>query len=232
MKKIIGVNFKDNGKTYYFDCNNYKLSKNDKVIVETEKGLQFGFVASSEKEIDENSLNKNLKTVVRLATKDDEKQHEKNIENAVTALTTAKKISERLNLNMKFIEANYTFDKNQLIFYFLSDNRVDFRELAKELASIYRTRIELRQIGVRDKAKEISGVGPCGRELCCACFLNDLDSVTINMAKNQNIALNPNKINGACGRLFCCFNYEDDMYTENRDGMPENGYFVKTDSGE
>jgi len=136
-------------------------------------------------------------------------------------------------LKMKIIDASYTFDRDKLIFRFLADNRVDFRELAKDLAAKYKVRIELRQIGVRDKAKEISGIGPCGRELCCSCFLNNfIDTVSINMAKNQNIALNPNKINGQCGRLLCCLNYEDDVYTENRKDLPNVGDVVKTPNGE
>lgn len=232
MKKIVGVSFKENGKIYYFNCDGFNLDKDNFVIVETDKGLRFGKVVTNIKSIEDDSLNNNLDNIIRIATKEDIRQDKKNVENSKLALEKAKKIAGRLDLNMNFIDASYTFDRNQLVFYFLADNRVDFRELAKELARIYKTRIELRQIGARDKAKEISGIGPCGRQLCCSCFLNDLDSVTINMAKNQNIALNPNKINGACGRLLCCFNYEDEMYFKNREGMPEIGQMIMTDFGE
>lgn len=232
MIKIINCEFKKNGKSYYFDSNNIELKKDDQIIVETERGLQFATVISDVKEIEESSLNYNLQKVVRKATKDDISKHIRNINDAKSALKKAESLVQKLKLEMKFTEVIYTFDRNQLLFYYLSDNRVDFRELARELASIYKTRIELRQIGVRDKAKEISGIGPCGRELCCACFLQDLDSVSISMAKNQNLALNPTKINGLCGRLLCCLNYEDVLYTENKTDMPELGDIVKTEHGE
>ena len=230
MKKIVGVSFKDKSKVYYFSANNIQIDLNDNVIVETERGLQFVKVVNI-KEIDENSVD-NFKNVLRKANKDDFYTNERNVKDAVKALSKARSIANRLKLNMNFTESTYTFDRNQLIFYFVSDSRVDFRELAKELAGIYRTRIELRQIGVRDKAKEVSGVGLCGRELCCSCFLNDLDSVTINMAKNQNISLNPNKINGLCGRLLCCLKYEDELYSENRVDMPSVGDIVATELGD
>lgn len=231
MLNIVGIEFKDNGKIYYFNSRDLNLKLNDNVIVGTERGLQYGKVVSDIKQISNNAASHNLYEVVRVASKDDQYQYMKNIEDGEKALTKAIKLAKDLNLNMRFTEVCYTFDRNQLILYFLSENRVDFRELAKQLASIYRTRIELRQIGVRDKAKEISGIGPCGRQLCCASFLNDLDAVSISMAKNQNLALNPTKINGLCGRLLCCLNYEDDLYTENREGMPEVGDIVKTDEG-
>ncbi len=229
--KIVGANFKDNGKIYSFDANGYDVKENDNIIVETERGLQFA-KAVYVKTVDETMVINRLKEVVRIASQLDYEVYKKNEKDAKLALNKAKKISEKLSLNMKFIDSEFTFDRNQLILYFLSDNRVDFRELAKELASIYKTRIELRQIGVRDKAKGISGLGLCGRELCCSCFLSDLDSVTINMAKNQNIALNPNKINGLCGRLLCCLKYEDDLYTYNRKDMPNVGDIVNTIKGD
>ncbi len=229
--EIVGANFKENGKIYYFDTNGYNINKNDNIIVETERGLQFA-KAINIKIVDEKMVINRLKAVVRIADKSDYEIYKKNEKDALSALNKAKKIAEKLNLNMKFVDSSFTFDKNQLLLYFLSDNRVDFRELAKELASVYKTRIELRQIGVRDKAKEVSGLGLCGRELCCSCFLNDLDSVTINMAKNQNIALNPNKINGLCGRLLCCLKYEDDLYTYNRRDMPNIGDIVNTIKGD
>lgn len=231
MLNIVGIEFKDNGKVYYFNSKKIEVKINDNVIVETERGLQFGKVVHGVKEISNNAASHNLHEVVRIASKDDQSQYMRNIEEARKAMIKATKLAKELNLEMKFTEVCYTFDRNQLILYFLSESRVDFRELAKELAAIYRTRIELRQIGVRDKAKEISGIGPCGRQLCCASFLSDLDAVSISMAKNQNLALNPTKINGLCGRLLCCLNYEDDLYTENREGLPEVGDFVKTETG-
>ena len=231
MIDIIGASFKENGKIYYFNSNNFELKEKDYIIVETERGLQFAKVINK-KTINEKIVINNLKNVVRKDSELDFKKNQKNENDASVALKNATKIAEKLKLNMKFIEASFTFDRNQLMFYFLADNRVDFRDLAKELASIYKTRIELRQIGVRDKAKEISGVGLCGRELCCSSFLCDLDSVTINMAKNQNLSLNPSKINGLCGRLLCCLKYEDDLYTYNRKDMPNVGDIVNTVKGD
>lgn len=232
MIKIINCEFKKNGKSYYFNTNNLDLKIKENVIVETEKGIQYAFTVSNVKEIDEKNIGYELQKVLRVADKTDELKYSKNIEDAQKALKKAEELAKKLKLEMKFTEASYTFDRNQLLFYYISENRVDFRELARELASIYKTRIELRQIGVRDKAKEISGIGPCGRELCCAKFLQDLDSVSISMAKNQALALNLSKINGLCGRLLCCLNYEDSLYTENREGMPDMGQLVETEHGE
>ncbi len=232
MLNIIGIEFKENGKIHYFNVSKIELENGDNVIVETERGLQYGKVVTELKEVSNNSINSNMFSVIRIASKDDTIQHQKNIEDAQGAYSKATKIAKELNLDMRFTEVYYTFDRNQLLFYFLSENRVDFRELAKQLASIYKTRIELRQIGVRDKAKNVSGLGPCGRQLCCSSFLNDLDTVSISMAKNQNLALNPSKINGLCGRLLCCLIYEDNIYTENKKDMPEVGEYVKTDNGE
>ena len=223
MLKIVGISFNEKSRIYNFDAANFFLKEGDKVIVETEKGLQFGFVKNPVKEIEEKDFKYELKPVIRIANKKDEHIYEKNKEDAQKALVNAKKISEELSLEMYFQDASYTFDKKQLLFTYLADDRVDFRELAKRLAGIYRTRIELRQIGVRDKAKEIGGLGPCGRMLCCNTFLTDLNSVTINMAKNQMLALNPTKINGSCGRLLCCLSYEDELYTELRKNLPDIG---------
>lgn len=231
MKKIVSCEFKKNGKNYYFDTNNIELNLGDNVIVETERGLQYATIISTPKDVDEKTLTYELQKIIRIADDEDNRRHLKNIKDAENALKRAQTISKELDLEMKFIESIYTFDRNQLLFYYISDNRVDFRELAKELAGIYKTRIELRQVGVRDKAKEISGIGHCGREICCAKFLSDLDSVTISMAKNQSLALNPNKINGLCGRLLCCLNYEDSLYSENRIDMPEVGQKVDTENG-
>lgn len=230
MKNVVAVSFKENGKYYFFNGNNLKIKDGDFVVVTTERGLQVGKVIIS------NIINKeelsNMKDVVRLATLKDLKIHESNLKNAEEALNTARKIAQKLKLNMNLIEASFTFERNQLIFFFLSDQRVDFRDMAKELASIYKTRIELRQIGVRDKAREVSGIGQCGRVLCCASYMkNFVDSVSMSMAKNQNLALNPSKINGQCGRLLCCLTYENEVYSENRKEMPILGEKVETEKG-
>lgn len=227
MKKIVGVCFNDSEKVYLFDTNKLTLDNNDYVIVETERGLQFGKITVSPYEVEEKDLGKDLKLVIRKADTKDIKTHEENIRLANIALNDARKMAESLKLNMQLIDATYTFDRNQLLFHFLADARVDFRELAKKLANSYRTRIELRQIGVRDKAKMVGGIGPCGRFLCCSTFLTDFNSVSINMAKNQMLALNPTKINGICGRLLCCLNYEDDVYTELKKGLPSIGQVYK-----
>ena len=230
MLKVVGISFNEKSRIYNFDARDFELKIGDKVIVETEKGLQYGFVQNEIKEIKEADFKYELRPVVRIATKKDDKVYNKNKEDAEKALVNAKKISEELSLDMHFQDASYTFDRKQLLFNYLADERIDFRELAKKLANIYRVRIELRQIGVRDKAKEIGGLGPCGRMLCCNTFLTDLNSVTINMAKNQMLALNPTKINGSCGRLLCCLSYEDDIYTKLRGNLPDIGETYKNDS--
>ena len=223
MKKVVGISFNNKGKVYNFNPATFILELNDKVIVETEKGLQFGYVASEMVEVEDEKIVNELKPVVRIASKKDINAHEKNVRDAKKALEKAQEFVKELELDMKLLDASFTFDRNQLLFNFIADDRIDFRELAKKLAQVYRTRIELRQIGVRDKAKEIGGLGPCGRVLCCNSFLNDLNSVTINMAKNQMLALNPTKINGVCGRLLCCLGYEDKTYTELKKGLPNIG---------
>lgn len=226
---IYGVNFKDNGKVYNFKSK-IKCPINVTVITETEKGEQLGKVVSYIKE----HTNKNydeLRDIIRISTKKDYEEHLKNLKDANLALKECRKIARELKLEMNVINATYTFDRKQLIFNFLADERIDFRELAKRLASIYRTRIELRQIGARDKAREIGGIGQCGEKICCAKFLNHIESVSMNMAKNQGIALNPSKINGVCGRLLCCLTYEDNEYTMCNKGMPEIGEFIETEKG-
>ena len=227
MQKVVGVNFLDGKRIYYFSPGKLDIKKDDYVIVETERGLQFAQVISDIEEMEDNKLFLPLKSVIKKANKDDILTNEKNKKQAVKALEYARKIAEEENLDMKFFEASYTFDKKKLIFKFIADERVDFRELAKQLAAKYKTRIELRQIGVRDKAKEIGGLGPCGMPLCCSTFLTDFDSVSINMAKNQGIALNPTKINGSCGRLLCCLGYEDDTYTFLKKKLPKIGQEVE-----
>ena len=232
MLEVVGISFEKKGHVYYFNPNKYKLKENITVIIETERGLQFGTVVIASSKISENQLKSPLKKVVRIATKEDYKQHKKNQKEAEEALKKCRKIVEKRKMNMQIIEANYTFDRDKLVFKFLADSRVDFRDLAKELASIYKVRIELRQIGVRDKAKEVGGYGPCGRPLCCSSFLKDLDTVSINMAKNQNISLNPTKINGVCGRLLCCLKYEDENYKHCRKNLHKIGDKIETEYGE
>lgn len=227
MEKVVGVKFFNSKRIYYFSVNNLLLKTGMDVIVETERGLQFGEVVTDILNMEDTKVVLPLKNVLRIATNDDKNINDKNIKNSEKALVEAKKIASQLNLKMNFIDAAYTFDKNQLVFNFFADERIDFRELAKKLATIYKTRIELRQIGVRDKAKEIGGLGPCGRFLCCNLFLNDFNSVSINMAKNQYISLNPTKINGICGRLLCCLKYEDEQYTELKKELPPIGTIIK-----
>ncbi len=223
---ICGITFRENGKIYNFFQNNIELMINDYVVVETEKGEQYGKVVT----IINSTPRKPLKNILRKSTDEDHKKHLRNLSDAKKALSEAKSISQNLNLEMQFIDSKFTFDRKQLLFNFIADQRVDFRELVKRLAAKFKTRIELHQIGVRDKAKEIGGLGQCGNALCCARFLNSIDTISINMAKNQNIALNPSKINGACGRLLCCLAYEDDMYSECRKNLPYVGQIVKHDS--
>ena len=225
---LIGVEFKKGGKQYIFNDNGFKLNIGDNVIVDTERGSQFATVAT----IYEKNDNLEHTNILKIATKEDERQNNTNIKEAKKAILKAEELANKLNLDMKFLDAYFTFDRKQLVFQFLADNRVDFRELAKDLAAIYKTRIELRQVGVRDKAKEISGIGQCGRKLCCSTFLNDLDSVGIAQVKNQNLALNPNKINGLCGRLLCCLKYEDDYYSEMKKNFPSIGTKIKIDDVE
>lgn len=231
MTKIVGISFKDKGRIYNFSPNDIELKPNITVIVETERGIQFGRVETKITEIDEEKIKTPLKKVLRIATKEDYQKNKKNLNDAVKALQEARKIVKKYNLNMNIIYANYTFDRDQLLFRFIADSRVDFRDLVKDLASLYHTRIELRQVGVRDKAREIGGIGMCGKKLCCAQFNYDFDAVSINMAKNQNLSLNPTKINGICGRLLCCLKYEDETYKDCRKCLPQLGKLVETKKG-
>ena len=227
--KAVGVEFKDKGKLYTFFDNDLEIKLNDKVIVNTERGLQFGKIGAIFGELNDG---KDHALVYKIATEEDEIQNQKNVEEAEKALIKAQEIAEKTKLDMKFLDAFFTFDRKQLVFQFLSDNRIDFRELAKSLAGIYKTRIELRQIGARDKAKEIGGIGVCGGELCCLRFLKKMDTISMNMAKNQNLALNPAKINGSCGRLLCCLAYEDETYIEAAKKLPKVGDKIITRSGD
>lgn len=215
---LIGVKFKEDGKTYNFSSDNF-YEKGCKVIVETEKGRQLGIVDK----IEEQGNTKNLKEIIAQATEEDYNKYLKNVKDANKAVKETKELIKKMNLNMNLIDASFSLDRKVLLFNFISDERVDFRDLVRELAAKYHTRIELHQVGVRDKAKEIGGVGMCGRILCCHSCLKSVNSVNINMVKNQNISLNPTKINGACGRLLCCFTYENDLYEDNRKDLPRVG---------
>ncbi len=230
MVEVFGVRFNDSDKIYYFLPNGNEIEKNDYVIVETERGQQFGVICTDQIVVDKNRISFELKNVLKVADSNDIGVNERNIKEAEVAIEHANKFIEELGLDMKILDASFTFDRSQLLFNFLADARVDFRELAKKLAYIYKTRIELRQIGVRDKAKCVGGYGACGRKLCCSSFLTDLNSVSINMAKNQNLALNPQKINGVCGRLMCCLEYENELYNEYKKDLPKIGEVISNGS--
>lgn len=227
MNNIYGITLKNEGKIYYFNGKDLVIDKDTNVVIDTEKGIQIGKVVSS---IDEKKINisiEDMKCIVRIATDEDYDTYLKNLKESEKCLNKAREIVSELGLEMNLLDASYTLDKKQLLFNFIADERVDFRELAKKLAGLYKTRIELRQIGARDKARNISGIGQCGRELCCSGFLSHIDSVTMNMAKNQGLALNPTKINGQCGRLLCCLTYEDEEYVRCQKGLPNVGQTVK-----
>lgn len=231
MTNIYGVQFKTNGEIIPFLAENIECPINVTVIVSTARGELFGKVVSQIKDMDINKID-TMNKIIRISTKGDYKKYLEILKEQEQALVFAAHEAKKLNLPMNFLDANFTFDKKQLLIKFMADERVDFRELAKRLAGKYRMRIELRQIGARDKAKEVGGYGVCGQKLCCSSFLKHIDSVTMTMAKNQNIALNPSKINGCCGRLLCCLTYEDEQYSENRVGMPNVGQKVSTEYGE
>lgn len=232
MIKIVGVRFKNAGKIYYFDPVELEVEKSIDVVVETARGLEYGTVVVGPKEIDESELVSPLKPIIRIATDEDRQVYLENKEKAKETFELCQQKIKEHDLNMFLIDCEYTFDRNKLIFYFTAEGRIDFRELVKDLASVFRTRIELRQIGVRDEVKRIGGNGVCGRELCCCTFLNNFETVSIKMAKEQNIALNPSKISGNCGRLMCCLKYEQDVYSEKLSRLPKVGALVKTESGE
>lgn len=232
MTKVIGVKFKENGKSYYFNPKDFDIKENDNVIVETVRGLEFGKVVFANKEINEEELGTPLKDVVRVATKADETKHEENMKKAKEAIKLCEEKIKKHKLDMKLIDAEYTFDNSKIIFHFSAEGRIDFRELVKDLATVFRTRIELRQIGVRDEAKILGGLGHCGREFCCHKFLCDFQPVSIKMAKDQGLSLNPTKISGACGRLMCCLSYEQQAYEEKIKRVPKVGSLVSTPLGE
>lgn len=217
MITVVGIRFKKAGKIYYFSPGGIRLALHDGVIVETARGLEFGTVVIEARPVEENHVSAPLKHVLRKASPKDYKQLEKNKEKEEKAFDIGlEKIAAR-GLAMKLINVEYTFDMNKIIFFFTADGRIDFRELVKDLAAVFRTRIELRQVGVRDEAKILNGIGACGRSLCCANHLGEFAPVSIKMAKDQNLSLNPTKISGACGRLMCCLNYEDDLYQKGGD---------------
>lgn len=232
MYNVVGVRFRRAGKIYFFDPLNHMLRKGDKVVVETARGLEIGEVAQEKKEVEAKNLVLPLKNVLRKATDADLEQLKENQEKEKEAIERCMQKVKEHTLEMKIVGAEYTFDHSKIIFYFTAEGRIDFRELVKDLASIFRTRIELRQIGVRDEAKLIGGMGPCGRSFCCTAFLQEFESVSIRMAKNQNLSLNPTKISGVCGRLMCCLRFEADIYECGREEYPEPGSLVITPDGE
>ena len=227
---VVEVRFDYNNSSAFFRNNDFNLKKNLTVIVDTDKGLQFGRIIQI---VEDSSAfdGVDLNDVIRISTKKDYLHYLENLKLVEDAIYKCRELASKNKLNMTILDGCYNFDRSQLLFRFIADERVDFRNLAKELGAIFKTRIELRQIGIRDKAKEIGGIGPCGRLLCCSSFLNSFDSVTINMAKNQNVSLNPSKINGVCGRLLCCLKYENDIYSDFRKDMPKVGSFVDSDQG-
>ena len=232
MKIVTGVRFKKPGKIYYFDPDKLQIEKGMNVIVDTAMGEEFGEVVIDKKEVEDNEVTEPLKKVIRIATEKDEKMRLENKAKEKDAFKTCLEKIKKHELPMKLIDAEYKYDGSKLIFYFTADGRIDFRELVKDLAAVFRTRIELRQIGVRDEVKRIGGNGVCGRELCCCTFLNEFDTVSIKMAKNQGLSLNPNSISGLCGKLLCCLAYENPYYMEVLKEMPKVGSTVSTKDGE
>mgnify|MGYP000952493546 CR=1 FL=1 len=231
MVKVVGIRFRNAGKIYYFGPGKLQLKAGMHAIVETARGVEMGTVMNDPREVSEESVVQPLKPVIRIATEQDEKQAEKNRQKEKEAFKICLEKIAKHKLDMKLVEAEYTFDNNKLLFYFTADGRIDFRELVKDLAAVFRTRIELRQIGVRDETKIMGGYGICGRQLCCHTFLSEFAPVSIKMAKEQNLSLNPTKISGVCGRLMCCLKYEEDTYEELNGRLPNIGDYVTTDDG-
>lgn len=231
MIEVIGVRFKKAGKIYYFDPDDLKIETDDYVIVETVRGVEFGKVVVANKKVDEEDVVLPLKKVIRIANDKDKLIVVENKEIAEEAYQTCQEKIKEHELEMNLVDVEYTFDRNKVIFYFTADGRVDFRNLVKDLASVFKTRIELRQIGVRDEAKLLGGIGPCGRMLCCSTFLGDFEPVSIKMAKDQNLSLNPSKISGLCGRLMCCLKYENDGYETAKKQLPDLGEEITTAYG-
>lgn len=229
MVKVAGVKFKTAGKVYYFDPGKLDIKLGDNVIVETIRGLELGKVSAAVKEVNEKDVVSPLKSILRVATDKDLEKYKQNLAKRSEALKLCQEKIDKHKLEMKLVDVEYTFDKNKIIFYFTADGRVDFRELVKDLAGVFRVRIELRQVGVRDEARLMGGIGACGCDLCCNKWLSEFQPVSIKMAKSQNLSLNPTKISGICGRLMCCLNYENDNYVELRKGLPDVGEKVKID---
>ena len=232
MKNIIGVRFKKLGKIYFFNPRDFKVKKGTKVIVETAQGEEYGEVLIPNRYVDDEKIISPLKKVTRIANGKDHKHYEECRKIEKEAFEVCKKKIKEHKLAMTLTDVEYKFDNSKILFYFTADGRIDFRELVKDLAAIYKTRIELRQIGVRDEVKRIGGNGVCGRELCCCSFLRDFEAVSIKMAKEQNLSLNPSKISGNCGRLMCCLKYENEIYEEKLEKLPNIGAIVKTEDGE
>ncbi len=231
MKNIVGIRFKKLGKIYFFNPKGIKVQKEDKVIVETAQGEEYAEVWIPNRNVEDEKIVAPLKKVLRIATNKDIKRHEECKEIEKEAFKVCEKKIKEHKLNMTLTEVECKFDNSKMLFYFIADGRVDFRELVRDLAAIYKTRIELRQIGVRDEVKRIGGNGVCGRELCCCTFLNDFEAVSIKMAKEQNISLNPSKISGNCGRLMCCLKYENEVYEDKLKHLPNVGAIVRTEDG-
>lgn len=231
MIKVIGVRFRHVGKIYYFDPKDYPVCEGDHVIVETARGVEYGFVVLGPREVSEEKVIQPLKSVIRVATPKDDAREENNRKKEKEAFQICLKKIREHNLDMKLIEAEYTFDNNKVLFYFTADGRIDFRELVKDLAAVFKTRIELRQIGVRDETKILGGIGICGRPLCCHTFLSEFAPVSIKMAKEQNLSLNPTKISGVCGRLMCCLKNEQETYEYLNKKLPAVGDYVNTPDG-
>lgn len=231
MIKVIGVRFRNAGKIYYFDPAGREIHTGDHVIVETARGIEYGYVVLGSREVPDDKVVQPLKSVIRMASKEDEEVELKNHEKEKEAFRICKEKIRKHGLQMKLIDAEYTFDNNKVLFYFTADGRIDFRELVKDLAAVFRTRIELRQIGVRDETKIRGGIGICGRELCCHTYLSEFAPVSIKMAKEQNLSLNPTKISGVCGRLMCCLTNEEETYEELNNNLPSVGESVTTPEG-
>jgi cell fate regulator YaaT (PSP1 superfamily) len=231
MTKVIGVRFRTAGKIYFFDPLNFNVKRGDHVIVETARGIEYGTVVGEPREIDDDKVVQPLKPVIRVANQRDNEQEAANKEKEKEAFKICLEKIKKHGLDMKLIDAEYTFDNNKVLFYFTADGRIDFRELVKDLAAVFKTRIELRQIGVRDETKILGGIGICGRPLCCHTHLSEFVPVSIKMAKEQNLSLNPTKISGVCGRLMCCLKHEEETYEYLNKKLPNVGDFVTTDDG-
>ena len=231
MIKVIGVRYRNEAKIYYFSPGNMEIKTGDHVIVETARGIEYGYVVLGSRDVEESKVIQPLKSVIRMATKDDKNKEQLNRTKEKDAFKICQEKIRKHNLEMKLIDVEYTFDNNKILFYFTADGRIDFRELVKDLASVFKTRIELRQVGVRDETKIVGGVGICGRALCCHSYLTEFIPVSIKMAKEQNLSLNPTKISGVCGRLMCCLKNEEETYEYLNSKLPGIGDYVTTDDG-